>query len=347
MRYDELYNKKDIKTFEDIAKLLDKLDKEKWILDELKKEIMGLRRGEVKKEDTHRRARIARHFTENCQLMISKLLRYDRDKKIDRTMNKLIKIQGNGEQILRENPIMQTKPPIDVLKWDSLPNRYALNLKGVKELRKGWGLHTKPLSEMGLSVTMAFMPRNHVQLFHYHPQSEHSLNLGAEIQGDYRDKGFEKTFKIKNEEVAYFEPETIHRLENPNVSINKNISVKSGEAILKWKADYYDEEIREGYGGVLKAHETKKDGNHSVKTHNIKDKHYSYQLEILKIKNGGQVDFLDESALYMYVVDGALKVTTSDKTLRCRENDIIVVDPEIRFTLTSYSKSRIYRVIQQ
>jgi len=346
MRYAELYKKKDIKTFEDVAKLLDKLDKEKWILDELKEEIMALRRGEVKKEGTHRRARIARHFTENCQLLISILHDYDKDKTA-RLMNKLIKIQSRGEQILRENPIMQAKPPIDVLRWSSLPNRYALNLKGIKELRKGWGLHAKPLCEMGLSLTIAFMPRNHVQLYHYHPQSEHSLNLGAEIQGDYRDKGFEKTFKIKNEEIAYFGPETIHRLENPHAFINKNISVKSKEAILKWKADYYDEEIREGHGRPNKVHETKKDRKHSVKTYNIKDKNYNYRLEILKIKNGAQLDFLDESALYMYVVDGALKVTTSDKTLRCRENDIIVVNPEIRFTLTTHSKSRIYRVIQQ
>jgi len=346
MRYDELYKKKDIKTFEDITKFLDRLEKEKWVMGKLMEEIKGLRRGEVKKEDTHRRARIARHFTENCQLMISELLKYDRDKKIDSVRNKLIKIQGSGEQVLRENPIMQTKPPIDVLKWDSLPKRYAINAKGVRELRNGWGLHTKPLNEMGISVTMAFMPRNHVQLFHHHPQSEYSLNLGAEIQGDYRDKDFEKTFKIKNEEIAYFRPETIHSLENPNAVVNKNISVKSKESILTWKADYYGEEIREGYGRPIKGHETKKHGKHSVKTYNVKDKHYNYQLEILKLKNGASVDLLDESALYMYVVDGVLKVTTNDKTLRCRENDIIVVDPETRFTLTSYSKSRIYRVIQ-
>jgi len=347
MKYDELYKKKDIKTFEDITNFLDRLDKEKWVMDKLIGEIKGLRRGEVKKEDTRRRARIARHFTENCQLMISELLKYDRDKKIDSARNKLVKIQSIGEQILRENPIMQTKPPIDVLKWDSLPNRYAINANGVKELRKGWGLHTEPSSEMDISVTIAFMPRNHVQLFHHHPQSEYSLNLGAEIQGVYKHKGVRKEFNIKSEEIAYFESETIHRLENPNAFINKNISVKSKPSILKWKADYYDGKSREGSGSSIKAHETKKDRNHSVKIHNIRDKHYSYQLEILKIKNGGQVDFLDESALYMYVVDGALKVATSDKTLRCKENDIIVVDPEIPFTLTSYSESRIYRVIQQ
>lgn len=68
MRYDELYKKKDIKTFEDVAKFLDRLDKEKWVMDKLIEEIKGLRRGEVRKEDTHRRARIARHFTENASL---------------------------------------------------------------------------------------------------------------------------------------------------------------------------------------------------------------------------------------------------------------------------------------
>ena len=347
MRYDELYKKKDIKTFEDITTFLGRLDKEKWVIDKLVEEIKGLRRGEVKKKDTHRRARIARHFTENCQLMVSELLKYDRSKKIDSTRNKLLKIQSVGEQILRENPIMQTKPPIDVLKWDSLPNRYVINAGGVRELRKMWGLHTKPLCEMGTSVTIAFMPRNHVQMFHYHPQSERSLNLGAEIQGEYKDKGLKKTFKIKNEEIAYFKPETIHRLENPNSFINKNISAKSNESVLTWTTDYYDEEIRPGYGRPTKAHETKKHGKHSVKTYDVKDKHYNYQLEILKLKNGAQVDLLDESARYMYVVDGELKVTAGDKTLRCRENDIIVVDPEIPFTLTSYSESRIYRVIQQ
>ena len=134
-------------------------------------------------------------------------------------------------------------------------------------------------------------------------------------------------------------------LENPHRIINRDISVKSGQSILKWKADYYDGRNKEGYGKPIKTCETKKDRKHSVKTYNIKDKHYNYQIDILKIKNGGQVDFLDESSLYLYVVDGKLKVTTDDKIFRCKENDIIVIDPETRFTLTSYSDSRIYSVL--
>jgi len=345
MKYEEFYRKKDIKTFEDITRFLDKLEKEKWILDKFKKEIMSLKRGKVKKEDSLRRARIARHFTENSQLLISALHEYDKDKKLDYLMGKLIKIKDVGELILRENPILQTKPPVDVLRWDSMPKRYAINLNGVKELRKGWGLHAKPLNEMSLSVTIAFMPRNYSQIFHHHPQSEYSLNLGAEILGEYKHKGSEKAFKIKNEEIAYFEPNTIHKLENPNGIISRNISVKSGQSILKWKADYYDGKNKEGYGKSIKTHETKKDRHYSVKTYDIKDKHYDYQLNILKIKNGGQVDFLGESSLYLYVVDGRLKVASKDKSFRCKENDIIIVDPETRFTLTSYSNSRIYSVI--
>jgi len=342
----ELYKKKDIKNYEDIIKHLETLEKEKWILNKLKKEILKLKRSEVKPQDTYRRAKIARHFTENSQLLIYFLHKYNNKNKSDSLIFRLMKIKDAGELILRENPIIQTSPPIDVLKWENMPIRYAINFLGFQELRKGFGLHTNPLNEMGLSATIAFMPTNYSQLFHYHPLPEFSFNLDAEIIGKYMHNKSEKTFKIKKEEMAYFKSNTIHKLENPSRLVNRNISIKSRQAILKWKPYYQDKKIREGYGEVTKNYKIKRYTNYIAKNYKFKN-HYNYNINILKIIGGRQINLLSKTPQFLFVSSGELKITTNNRVLRCGRNDVIVVDSDTKFTIKSITGSNIYCVNPQ
>ncbi|MAG91409.1 hypothetical protein CMO83_01920 [Candidatus Woesearchaeota archaeon] len=344
MNIKKLYNKEDIKNFRNIIKYFETLYEEKWILDKLKKDVLSLKRGHVKKKDNFQRAKIARHFTENSQLLIYALLKYNKDKKYDNIINKLLKIKNSGELVLRENPILMTKPPVDVLKWEDMPVRYALNIDGRKELRKGFGLHTNPFNEAGLSITIAFTPANYAQLFHHHSVSEFSFNLDVGIIGFYRNNTTEKHFKINKEEVAYYKADTIHKLVNRSNIINRNISVKSDQAILKWKPYYLNNSVIKGYGKSIKHYATKKYKNYLIKIYKVKDKFYNYVINILKINPDKSVNLINKSALYMYVIDGKLKVYSNGKNFWCGKNDLIVVDPGIRFTIKSITKSRIYYV---
>lgn len=339
-----LYKKQDIRSYRDVIRILEMLEKEKGILHNLKKQIIGLKRGEIKKEDTLNRAKIARHFTENAQLLIYALHKHGRKKEFDQIISRLMEIKNAGELILRENPTMQTKSPIDILKWEDMPIRYAINLNGTKELRKGFGLHTKPLNEMGLSVTVAFMPKNYSQLYHHHPLSEYSLNFDARILGKYKDQGSEKILKVGKEQIAYFDPNTIHKLINQSTMVNRNVSIKSRAAILKWKPYYFDKINRIGLGKVIKDDITPcKDYN--IKSYKIRDSFYDYTIKIFKIRDYSTVRFSAKSPIYLYVIGGKIKVKYFNKAFKCSDNDIIVADPETRFSIMTKTKSRLYSVV--
>lgn len=344
MGFKKFYRKKDIKNYDDIIKSIGTLEKEKWILSKLKKEILKLKRGEVKPKDTHRRTLIARHFTENSQLLIFMLYKYDKKNKSDEARNKLIEIKDSGELILRENPILQTKSPIDILKWESMPIRYAINLNGTKELRKGYGLHTKPLNEMGLSITIAFMPPNYSQIFHDHPLSEYSFNMDQNILAIYKYQNSEKKFIVKKEEIAYFKPGTFHMFKNHARLINRNMTVKSAKSLLNWRI-YSESKNSSGYGAAIKNSGLKRYKDYLVKVYNIKDNFYNYKINLIKIKKNKEVAFKNMLPKYLYVIDGKLKVKHKDKNFYCKRNDIIVVDPDSKFKLISYSNSAIYNVI--
>jgi len=165
--------------FKDKSELLDECEKlisGSDVLDPLLQEIKTLKRGKVTPESTLKRSKIASYFASEIQQIFNYIYQNKIVVKED-IITKLGDIISKADAVLRENIVLQSKPPLDVIKFKNVPVRHSHSTFGRKERRWGYGLHKLPKTELGYSVTMASMPSKYIQSYHNHTISEYTLAL--------------------------------------------------------------------------------------------------------------------------------------------------------------------------
>ncbi len=146
--------------FKDKSELLDECEKlisESDVLDPLLQEIKELKRGEVSSESTLRRSKIGSYFTSEIQQIFNYIYRHETVVNED-IIVKLDGVISRADAVLRENIVLQSTPPLDVIKFKNVPVRYSHSTFGRKEQRWGYGLHKLQTTEQGYSITLADMP---------------------------------------------------------------------------------------------------------------------------------------------------------------------------------------------
>src|SRR5687768_2656753 len=108
----------------DVLKLYDELQRKERALDKALKEIELLKRGNVKPEDTKRRSSIGSYVSAGTQQIFNFV---DKENiSLSRQKKEILKrLAYKADKVLRENIILQAKPPLDVIKYNNVPVRHS------------------------------------------------------------------------------------------------------------------------------------------------------------------------------------------------------------------------------
>ncbi|MEE8402559.1 MAG: hypothetical protein V3R93_02285, partial [Candidatus Hydrothermarchaeaceae archaeon] len=214
-------------------------------------EIKNLKRGKVSPESTLKRSRIGSYFTSEIQ----PILNYVHAHKTGiggEVRDTLDEILSKADAVLRENIVLQSKPPLDVIKFENVPVRYSHSTFGHREQRWGYGMHKLPMTEQRHSICIAVMPPRYIQSYHNHAISECTLALDEKLVGIVNQGGDEQRLTADTNEMLYFSPTTPHTLYNPADFVARNITVKTPAGLMDWKPIYDLHPVETTYAKVLK-----------------------------------------------------------------------------------------------
>jgi len=330
---------------DDLLKKYEKLIEEEHIMDSILKEIKNLKRGEVKPKETKRRSKIGSYFSSEAQQIRYYIYQHNINVD-DEVIEKLTEMIGKGEAILRENIVLQTKPPLDVIKFENVPIRYAHNIFGKKEQRCGYGLHKFPFTDQGYSISLAFMPPHYTQMFHNHQVSEYTLVMDKKTVLIVALKKKKKKLNANKNEVIYLSPATVHTLHNPNNTITRNITFKSPRGILDWKPFFDSYKTRANRSGIMKGKlQVLENGKRKEIKFPIKDNFYHYDIKVIELKKNYTMEEIFYEDKYFFVINGDFWIYgKEDIKKKCKKNDYIVIDKNTNFKIKTNKKSEIYTV---
>ncbi len=145
----------------------------------------------------------------------------------------LREVRALAEAVLRENPVLQARGPLHVVRSAQMPDRCVLNRERRRERRKGFGLHREVRNDAGPSVVIAFTPPGYEQLWHAHTVDEYTLALDTSYLGRYAD-GAVRLLAAGDEELFHFHPDTYHTLTNAGSRPGRTFTLKSPLGISVW-----------------------------------------------------------------------------------------------------------------
>ena len=333
--------------FKDKSALLDECEKligESDVLYPILQEIKTLERGEVSPESTLKRSKIGSYFTSEIQQIFNYIYQHEIVVKED-IITKLDDVVSRADAVLRENIVLQSKPPLDVIKFKNVPVRYSHSTFGRKEQRWGYGLHKLPTTERGYSITLADMPPRYIQSYHNHTISEYTLALDKKIIGIANPGKNEKKNTTNTNEIVHFSATTPHTLYNPANSLSRNISVKLPTGLLDWRPLHNLNPMKGTRTEILKGKLSRLGIKGGTKiSFSIKDKYYDYVLEILELKEDSVMEGIYNKDKYFLVIEGELLVSSEDIKKQCSQNDYIVIDKNTDFNIKTKTKSRLYTI---
>ena len=335
--YTNLNFKDEVELFAECEKLISESD----VLDPILKEIQYLIRGEVRPEDTLNRSRIGSYFTSKIQ----QIFNYVHDHEIvlkEDIKNKLNEIIGKADAILRENIVLQSKPPLDVIKFKNVPIRYCHSLQGGKEQRWGYGLHKLPTTELGFSLCLADMPPEYIQSYHNHTISEYCLALDSKVTGNMNPGENRTKNNVNRNEMIYFSPTTPHTLHNSTKLSSRNITVKNPIGLTDWRPIHNLNHVESTNSEVIKGELSPFNGSGTKLSFSIKDEFYDYGLEILELKEDSVIEDTYPYDKYFYVIEGSLQISSGEIKKQCTKSDFIVVDENTPIKIETKTKTRLY-----
>jgi len=336
--YRELRDKADIlQTCDEVLSL-------ESLLDEYIAEIEKLRRGHVLPSETKRRSKTGAYVSEVLQQVTNFLEKNKLVLKYPLSFH-IKRVRDKAERVLRENIVLQTTPPLDVIKFKDVPVRYVYSSFGGREQRWGYGLHKKPLNEDGESITVAKMPPHYVQTIHNHTVSEYCLIIGSKTEGIYYPgKKNERIYSTRNSEIFHFSATTPHTLRNSSNKPVRNLTFKHPSALFDWKSSSHLNLIKVVRARIIKGELTIFNKKITKKFYQIHDRFYNYQIVVTKLEEGAVIEGKFSKDHYIFVVKGKLEVSHENIHKQCRRNDFIVIDKNTPYTLSAKSLSRIYEV---
>lgn len=329
---------------DDIAKAHRQILSLEHDLDQILSTITNSKRGEVTPKETKKRSALAAYvsgtvqlvnnFVDQHKILLKKHIKED-----------LKRIGYKADKALRENIVLQTKSPIDIIPFAHVPRRHSYSIFGRRELRWGYGMHHKPFTEDGFSVTIASMPPNYMQSIHNHTLSEYCLILDTRTEGVYYPgKKKQKNMIAKKNQILHFSATTPHTLNNPINKPSRNMTFKKPIGLLDWRPRSNLNKVKIVRTRKLKGSAYKTEGNLSRKTFHIEDRFYDYDLFIDKIQKGKAVTKKHKKDKYYFVISGNIEISHKEKTLTCKKNDYIVIDKNTDYSLQAKTKSSLYSV---
>ncbi|MDI6773759.1 MAG: hypothetical protein QME77_14410, partial [bacterium] len=186
--------------------------------------------GEVVAQESWRRLAAANRINEACQRLELDLADAPYG---EQWLGEVRAVRALAESVLRENPVLQARGPLDVVRSDEVPDRHVLNRDRRRELRKGFGLHRGARNDDGPSVVVAFTPPAYEQMWHAHTVDEYTLAVDARFAGRYAD-GKTCELAAHDGDLFHFHPHTYHALVNPGARHGRTFTLKYPIGISVW-----------------------------------------------------------------------------------------------------------------
>lgn len=334
-----------IKKTSDIGKICNELLKSEYQLDNFLAEIEKLKRGKVEKEDTLRRSALGSYVSATVQQLENYVLKNDIHLSKKRK-SFLKRLAFKSDKVLRENIVMQSVPPLDVINFKNVPIRYSYSSFGRREQRWGYGLHLKPFNEEGDSITIANMPKSYTQSIHNHKVSEYCLSVDSKTEGIYFPGGKrEKIYTTKKSQILHFSATTPHTLRNPLNKSSRNITFKHSSALTDWRPISKLNGIKTIRARILKGDIYKINDFETHKEFKIKDSYYNYKIEIIRLKKGALYKNKHPFDQFIFIMNGRLTVSHKSILKSCKKNDFIVIDKNTEYVINTNTFCRLYTVV--
>lgn len=328
----------------DIRKIYVKLLSNEYLLDEILAEIEHLIRGHVKPADTIRRSKVGSYFSSVIQQMGNYIDGHNVAVNHELKTN-ISRLAWKADKVLRENIVLQSIPPLDVITFKNVPIRHSYSTFGRREQRWGYGLHMKPFNEQGDSITVADMPQRYTQSIHNHTLSEYCLILDSTTEGIYFPGGKrEKIYSTKKHEMLHFSATTPHTLRNPSKIHTRNITFKHSLGLIDWKPISALNLVKIVRARLIRGRIKKINANQTIKNFYVNDKYYKYILEVIKLKKGTTYIAQHQFDQFIYVINGKFKILHEKIQKNCKKNDFIVIDKNTNYKIITTTTCRLYTV---
>lgn len=313
-------------------------------LDSILEEISKLKRGKVNSEDTLRRSSTGSYVSSQIQQINNGI--YKHDLKIStKSKTDLKRLAYKADKILRENIVLQSTPPLDVIRFKNVPQRYSYSTHGRREQRWGYGLHKKPFNEDGDSVTLAIMPPLYTQSLHNHTVSEYCLSLDSRTEGIFFPEGKrEKIYTTKKSQIIHFSATTPHTLKNPLNQYSRNITYKQSAALVDWRPASKLNKVKIIRARLKRGTVSRINKTQTIKAFVVKDVYYDYTLEVIKLDKGAVYENVHTYDQYIFVINGRLRISHDDIQKECKKNDFIVIDKNTSYTIKTETATRLYTI---
>lgn len=311
------------------------------LLDRILHAQAGLRPGDVTPEETARRLRPAARVSAACQCLAVRLRRAGRFAELACVGP----VRERAERILRENPLLWARGPLDVVRFCDIVPRYVLNARLEREQRLGWGLHRGNRNELGPSVVLALTPPGHEHLLHQHPVDEHTLVLDEAMDGVYLD-GERRVLPARDGDLLRFAAGTVHALANRGLRAGRSLTVKMPSGLLAW-APYTDGEVAPT-GRAERVGPARAGGRRGTVTrrYRILTTPPAYAVELRWLAPGQVTRWPGPSPEHLLVLSGRVRGSVGRHGVEAGPNDLLVLDGTRPARLRAGPRgARLYRVV--
>jgi mannose-6-phosphate isomerase-like protein (cupin superfamily) len=335
---------RNFKSKADILAACDALLIDENLLDEMLKEISLLKRGHVIPEDTIRRSKIGSYFSATIQ-QIENFVDKERIILTAKRKIEIKRLSFKADKILRENIVLQSTPPLDVIKFKNVPVRHSYSSYGKRELRWGYGLHKKPFNENGSSITVANTPPFYTQSLHNHKLSEYCLILDTRTEAIIFPGGKEEKINTnKKSQILHFFATTPHTLKNSLKSYSRNITYKHAAALTDWRPYSELNAVKSTRANLIKGSTSRINKTQTHKLFIVKDKYYDYTIEIIQLNKGSRYENIHFYDQYIFVINGRLTISHENNRKKCQKNDFIVIDKNTKYIIRTDTFCRLYTI---
>jgi hypothetical protein len=306
-----------------IAERLDLLLKQALVLQQLAEEQHLLVAGKVEPEDSSRRISVANRINEACQQLELDCIDTLQG---GQWAGELKSIRALAESVLRENPVLQARGSLHVIRCRETPDRYVLNRDRRRELRKGFGLHRGVRNDAGPSVVIAFTPPAYEQMWHAHTVDEYTLVVDTRFSGWYADEGIHE-LAAGDGDLFRFHSHTYHTLANQGERRGRTFTLKYPLGISVWLPALQLTGTERGRAEVRSAPLERHGNGVVLRRIQISDAYHSYVINVASLAPQGRLDLPCEQDGYFYVLDGGVEARGRAQAVTASADDLIVVEP--------------------
>ncbi|MCI0341364.1 MAG: hypothetical protein L0216_09490 [Planctomycetales bacterium] len=306
----------------------------------IEEEQEGLVAGRVSGASHARRLRPAAEVSEACQEVAWDLRR----RGLTGLLGRLGELRDQAERILRENPLLQARGALDVVRFrDSVP-RHVINSRGERERRTGWGLHRRIRNDEGPSVVLAITRPGYRQLDHHHPVPEYTLVADSVIGAHWWD-GRRRDSIATDGEILHFAANTTHALVNIGRRPGRTLTVKYPLGLKAWIPVFSGAGRAHGTARVLRpvARTVRRDRESAV--FEIEDECHGYSIELIRLAAGAALRARRERDDYPFVLAGTVEASGRHGAVRAGRNDVLAIRAGMPHALRAGDAgARLYRV---